>query len=86
MFTAAPTMTFGRPPHIAQAYRNMAAETGIADASPHRLASLSRSAHANRRPIVPAAASGELPAPGRGRKMKRNPVANPSYPSRRSGW
>lgn len=40
MFTAAPTMTFGRPPHIAQAYRNMAAETGIADASPHRLVTM----------------------------------------------
>ncbi|MFO1330450.1 MAG: flagellar export chaperone FliS [Rubrivivax sp.] len=40
MFSSAPTMPFGRPPQFAQAYRNMAAETGIADASPHRLVAM----------------------------------------------
>lgn len=37
MFSTAHASPFGRPPQFAQAYRNMAAETGIADASPHRL-------------------------------------------------
>jgi flagellar protein FliS len=40
MFSSAPTMTFGRQPQFAQAYRNMAAETGVADASPHRLVAM----------------------------------------------
>lgn len=37
MFNTSSPMTFGRPPQFAQAYRNIAAETGITDASPHRL-------------------------------------------------
>lgn len=37
MFNSATPTPFGRPPRLAQAYRNIAAETGITDASPHRL-------------------------------------------------
>lgn len=37
MFNSATPMPFGRPPQFAQAYRSIAAETGITDASPHRL-------------------------------------------------
>ena len=37
MFNSATPTPFGRQPHFAQAYRNIAAETGITDASPHRL-------------------------------------------------
>jgi flagellar secretion chaperone FliS len=41
MFSSAqPSMTFGRPPQFAQAYRKIAAETGITDASPHRLVAM----------------------------------------------
>jgi flagellar secretion chaperone FliS len=37
MFSSATPMPFGRQPQFAQAYRTIAAETGITDASPHRL-------------------------------------------------
>ena len=37
MFSSAQPMAFGRPPQFAQAYRSIAAETGVTDASPHRL-------------------------------------------------
>ncbi|MEN9629111.1 MAG: flagellar protein FliS [Pseudomonadota bacterium] len=37
MFSSATSTPFGRQPPYAQAYRSMAAETGITDASPHRL-------------------------------------------------
>lgn len=40
MFSSAPSMSFGRVPHSASAYRNIAAETGVTDASPHRLVAM----------------------------------------------
>lgn len=40
MFSTAHPAPFGRQPHFAQAYRSMAAETGVADASPHRLVAM----------------------------------------------
>jgi flagellar protein FliS len=40
MFSSSATMTYGRPGHFAQAYRSIAAETGITDASPHRLVTM----------------------------------------------
>ncbi len=40
MFSSAQPMAFGRPPQFAQAYRKIAAETGITDASPHRLVAM----------------------------------------------
>lgn len=40
MFSSAQPMAFGRPPQFAQAYRKIAAETGVADASPHRLVAM----------------------------------------------
>lgn len=41
MFSSAiPTTPFGRTPAVAQAYRRMAAETGVTDASPHRLVAM----------------------------------------------
>jgi len=40
MFSSAPAMTFGRQPHFAQAYRSIAAETGVTGADPHRLVSM----------------------------------------------
>ena len=40
MFSSANPMSFGRPPQFAQAYRSIAAETGVTDASPHRLVAM----------------------------------------------
>lgn len=40
MFSSALPTTFGRRPQSAFAYRNIAAETGVADASPHRLVAM----------------------------------------------
>lgn len=40
MYSTATSTPFGRQPQFAQAYRNMAAQTGIADASPHRLVAM----------------------------------------------
>ncbi len=40
MFSSVQPMAFGRPPQFAQAYRKIAAETGVADASPHRLVAM----------------------------------------------
>lgn len=40
MFSSAQPMPFGRSPQFAQAYRKIAAETGVADASPHRLVAM----------------------------------------------
>ncbi len=37
MFTSASATPFGRSPQFAQAYRSIAAETGVAAADPHRL-------------------------------------------------
>ena len=37
MFNSAQPMAYGRPPQFAQAYRTIAAETGVTDASPHHL-------------------------------------------------
>jgi flagellar secretion chaperone FliS len=39
MYSAQPS-PFGRPPMFAQAYRQMAAATGVADANPHRLVAM----------------------------------------------
>lgn len=40
MFSSTLPMTFGRQPQFANAYRKMAAETGVADATPHRLVAM----------------------------------------------
>ena len=40
MFSSALPTTAGRRPQSAFAYRNIAAETGVADASPHRLVAM----------------------------------------------
>lgn len=40
MFSTAHPAPFGRHPHFAQAYRAIAAETGVADATPHRLVAM----------------------------------------------
>ena len=40
MFSSAHPSPFGRPPQMAQAYRTMAAETGVAAANPHRLVAM----------------------------------------------
>jgi flagellar secretion chaperone FliS len=40
MYSSALPTPFGRPPRFAQAYRSIAAETGVTDATPHRLVSM----------------------------------------------
>ncbi len=40
MFSSAQAMPFGRQPQFAQAYRSIAAETGVTGADPHRLVSM----------------------------------------------
>lgn len=40
MFSSTATMTHGRKPQFAQAYRSIAAETGVTDATPHRLVAM----------------------------------------------
>jgi flagellar protein FliS len=40
MFSSAQPMAFGRSPQFAHAYRTIAAETGVTDASPHHLVAM----------------------------------------------
>lgn len=40
MFSTAPRTPYGQRPQFAMAYRSMAAETGVADATPHRLVAM----------------------------------------------
>ena len=40
MFSSAQSMPFARQPQLARAYRSIAAETGVTDASPHRLVAM----------------------------------------------
>lgn len=40
MFSSARPNTFGQSPRFAQAYRQIAAETGVTDASPHKLVAM----------------------------------------------
>lgn len=40
MFSSSNATPYGRAPQFAQAYRQIAAETGVADASPHRLVAM----------------------------------------------